>query len=113
MVMTAPRRFVDLGLRLQKAAAANPQRFAEKLTKRDGSGNVTQWGLQIPSSGFPYWLFQALAIENGEELMNRQGDQTFYAKPAVVEALQYWVDLGRKQLLAIATGSSIVALGLP
>jgi sn-glycerol 3-phosphate transport system substrate-binding protein len=70
--------------------------FAEKLTKRDGSGNVTQWGLQIPSSGFPYWLFQALAIENGEELMNRQGDQTFYAKPAVIEALQYWVDLGRK-----------------
>src|SRR5947207_2721458 len=70
--------------------------FAEKLTKRDGSGNVTQWGLQIPSSGFPYWLFQALAIENGEELMNRQGNQTFYARPAVVEALQYWVDLGRK-----------------
>jgi sn-glycerol 3-phosphate transport system substrate-binding protein len=70
--------------------------FAEKLTKRDGSGNVTQWGMQIPSSGFPYWLFQALAIENGEELMNRQGDQTFFSKPAVVEALQYWVDLGRK-----------------
>jgi sn-glycerol 3-phosphate transport system substrate-binding protein len=70
--------------------------FAEKLTKRDGAGNVTQWGLQIPSSGFPYWLFQALAIENGEELMNRQGDQTFFAKPAVIEALQYWVDLGRK-----------------
>src|SRR6266496_3747272 len=70
--------------------------FAEKLTKRDGSGNVTQWGLQIPSSGFPYWLFQALAIQNGEELMNRQGDQTFYARPAVIEALQYWVDLGRK-----------------
>src|SRR5436305_2677985 len=70
--------------------------FAEKRTKRDGSGNVTQWGLQIPSSGFPYWLFQALAIENGEELMNRRGDQTFFAKPAVIEALQYWVDLGRK-----------------
>src|SRR5205823_5534492 len=50
----------------------------------------------IPSSGFPYWLFQALAIENGEELMNRQGNQTFYARPAVIEALQYWVDLGRK-----------------
>jgi sn-glycerol 3-phosphate transport system substrate-binding protein len=70
--------------------------FAAKLTKRDGSGNVTQWGMQIPSSGFPYWLFQALAIENGEELMNRQGDQTFFSKPAVVEALQYLVDLGRK-----------------
>ena len=44
--------------------------YAQKLTKRDASGNVTQWGVQIPSSGFPYWLFQALAIENGVNLMN-------------------------------------------
>ena len=27
--------------------------YAQKLTKRDASGNVTQWGVQIPSSGFP------------------------------------------------------------
>src|ERR1041385_2770640 len=30
--------------------------YAQKLTKRDASGNVMQWGVQIPSSGFPYWL---------------------------------------------------------
>jgi len=90
--------FREAGLdpELPPADWAQQASFAEKLTKRDGSGNVTQWGLQIPSSGFPYWLFQALAIQNGEELMNRQGDQTFYARPAVIEALQYWVDLGRK-----------------
>jgi sn-glycerol 3-phosphate transport system substrate-binding protein len=90
--------FPEAGLDPDRAPAdwAEQVSFAEKLTKRDGSGNVTQWGLQIPSSGFPYWLFQALAIENGEELMNRQGDQTFFARPAVAEALQYWVDLGRK-----------------
>ena len=35
--------------------------YAAKLTKRDAAGNVTQWGVQIPSSGFPYWLFQGLA----------------------------------------------------
>ena len=39
--------------------------YAQKLTKRDASGKVTQWGVQIPSSGFPYWLFQGLTIENG------------------------------------------------
>src|SRR3981081_1869464 len=44
--------------------------FAEKLPKRDGAGNVTQWGVQIPSSGFPYWLFQALVIEAGATLAN-------------------------------------------
>ena len=67
--------------------------YAQKLTKRDASGKVTQWGVQIPSSGFPYWLFQALAIQNGVNLMNSAGTQTFYDRPEVVEALQYWVDL--------------------
>ncbi|HEX9302147.1 MAG TPA: extracellular solute-binding protein, partial [Casimicrobiaceae bacterium] len=52
--------------------------YAQKLTKRDASGKVTQWGIQIPSSGFPYWLFQALAIENGVNLMNAAGTETYY-----------------------------------
>jgi sn-glycerol 3-phosphate transport system substrate-binding protein len=70
--------------------------YAQKLTKRDASGNVTQWGVQIPSSGFPYWLFQGLAIQNGVNLMNAAGTQTFYDKPEVIDALQYWVDLVKK-----------------
>ncbi|MGE5088333.1 MAG: ABC transporter substrate-binding protein [Candidatus Levyibacteriota bacterium] len=69
---------------------------AEKLTKRDASGKVTQWGVQIPSSGFPYWLFQGLAIENGANLMNAAGTEVYYDKPEVVAALQYWVDLVNK-----------------
>ncbi len=69
---------------------------AQKLTKRDASGNVTQWGIQIPSSGFPYWLFQALAIQNGVNLMNQAGTETYYDKPEVIGALQYWVDLVKK-----------------
>src|SRR6476660_902986 len=67
--------------------------YAQKLTKRDASGNVTQWGVQIPSSGFPYWLFQGLAIENGVNLMNAAGTEVYYDKPEVVGALQYWLDL--------------------
>ena len=67
--------------------------YAQKLTKRDASGNVTQWGMQIPSSGFPYWLFQALAIQAGQNLMNDAGTEVYYDKPAVIEGLQYWVDL--------------------
>jgi sn-glycerol 3-phosphate transport system substrate-binding protein len=70
--------------------------FAQKLTRRDASGNVTQWGVQIPSSGFPYWLFQGLAIENGVNLMNAAGTQVYYDKPEVIGALQYWVDLVNK-----------------
>ncbi|BAT61187.1 sn-glycerol-3-phosphate-binding periplasmic protein UgpB precursor [Variibacter gotjawalensis] len=69
--------------------------FAEKLTKREG-GNVTQWGTQIPSTGFSYWLLQALAIEAGDIVANQKGDTTYFDKPGVVEALQYWVDMGQK-----------------
>ena len=70
--------------------------YAQKLTKRDASGKVTQWGLQIPSSGFPYWLFQALAIQAGTNLMNSAGTQTYYDRPEVIEGLTYWVDLVSK-----------------
>jgi sn-glycerol 3-phosphate transport system substrate-binding protein len=70
-------------------------RYAQKLTRRDAAGNVTRWGVQIPSSGFPYWLFQGLATANGAALMNPAGTQTYFDRPAVVEALQYWVDLSR------------------
>ena len=70
--------------------------YAQKLTKRDASGKVTQWGIQIPSSGFPYWLFQALAIEAGTNLMNSAGTQTYYDRPEVIEGLSYWVDLVNK-----------------
>src|SRR5580765_4449891 len=72
------------------------QEYAQKLTRRDASGKVTQWGVQIPSSGFPYWLFQGLTTENGVQLMNTAGTETYYDKPEVIEALQYWVDLARK-----------------
>ena len=70
--------------------------YAQKLTKRDASGKVTQWGVQIPASGFPYWLFQGLTTENGVQLMNAAGTETYYDKPAVIEAVQYWVDLTGK-----------------
>ena len=70
--------------------------FAQKLTKRDPSGNTSQWGVQIPSSGFPYWLFQGLTTQNGIKLMNAEGTQTFYNHPAVIEAVSHWVDLSRK-----------------
>jgi sn-glycerol 3-phosphate transport system substrate-binding protein len=70
--------------------------FAQKLTKRDAGGTTTQWGMQIPSSGFPYWLFQGLTTQAGAILANAAGDKTDFTNPAVVDALQYWVDLSQK-----------------
>ena len=70
--------------------------YAQKLTKRDAN-NTAQWGVQIPSTGFPYWLFQGLTTPNGVELMNAAGTETYFDNPAVIEALKYWVDLSRAQ----------------
>ncbi|HUR90836.1 MAG TPA: ABC transporter substrate-binding protein [Ramlibacter sp.] len=69
---------------------------AKQLTQRDDAGKVVRWGLQIPSSGFPYWLFQGLVTANGASLMNAAGTQTSFDQPAVIDALQYWVDLSRQ-----------------
>jgi len=90
--------FKEAGLDPNKPPAtwAEQIEYAKKLTKRDASGNVTQWGMQVPSSGFPYWLFQAFTTQNGVELMNQAGDTTHYDKPEVVQALQYWADLSAK-----------------
>src|SRR5512144_653427 len=90
--------FKDAGLDPSKPPETWTQmrEYAQKLTRRDASGKVTQWGVQIPSSGFPYWLFQGLAIQNGAQLMNPAGTQTYYDKPEVIGALQYWLDLINK-----------------
>ena len=70
--------------------------MGKKLVKKDDSGNVTRWGLRIPSSGFPYWLFQGLTTQNDVILANSDGNQTNFDDPKVAEALQYLVDLSTK-----------------
>jgi len=90
--------FKDAGLDPNKPPAtwAEMVSYGQKLTKKDASGNVTQWGVQIPSSGFPYWLFQGLTTENDAPLMNEAGNEVYFDKPGVIEAAQFWLDLSRK-----------------
>ncbi|WP_028571055.1 ABC transporter substrate-binding protein [Desulfonatronum lacustre] len=66
---------------------------SKKLTKRDASGNVTQWGVHVPSSGYPYWMFQAFAMQNNQVLMSGDGTEVYFDHPAVVESLEFWRDL--------------------
>ena len=66
--------------------------MGKKLTHSDGS----QWGVMIPSTGYPYWMFGALAMQNGQTLMNGNGDTTNFTNPDVINALEYWKDLGSK-----------------
>jgi len=70
--------------------------MGQELTARDANGNVTRWGIQVPSSGFPYWLFQGFSTQNGAILANADGKAVKFDDAAVIEALQYWVDLSQK-----------------
>ena len=68
---------------------------AQKLTRKDASGKVVQYGIQIPSTGFGYWMLQTLTTPNGVLLANDTGTKVTLDNPKVIEALDYWVNLAR------------------
>jgi sn-glycerol 3-phosphate transport system substrate-binding protein len=90
--------FKEAGLDPEKAPASWDEMVAmgKKLVKKEG-GNVTRWGVEIPTTGYAYWMLQALAIENGQKLMNEAGKEVYLTAPKTVAALDYWVDLSRKE----------------
>ena len=68
--------FKEAGLDPEKPPATwagRDSRSRRSSPSATASGNATQWGVQIPSSGFPYWLFQGLTTQNGVILMNEAG----------------------------------------
>ena len=70
--------------------------MGKKLVTKDASGKVTQWGLEIPSTGYPYWMFGALSKQNSEVLMNDGGTESYFDHPGIIQALDFWKDLGNK-----------------
>ncbi len=82
-------KFRAAGLDPEKAPASWEELvdMGKKLTT-DGN-----YGIMIPSTGYPYWMFQALAIQNGKELMSSDGVTTFFDDPTVVETLEFWKSL--------------------
>jgi sn-glycerol 3-phosphate transport system substrate-binding protein len=61
--------------------------YSKKLTTND------QWGLEIPSTGYQYWMLQALALQTGDNIMSQDGKETYFNSPHVKEAMEYWVSL--------------------
>ena len=90
--------FKDAGLDPNQPPATwnEMTQMAQKLVKKDANGHVVRWGVEVPSTGYAYWMFQAFARQNGQDLMNRDGNKTNYDNPDVIAALQYWRDLGAK-----------------
>lgn len=69
---------------------APPTTWDEMVAAGEALTSDGRYGLMIPSTGYPYWMFQALASQNGVELMSDDGLTTYFDDPAVVEALEFW-----------------------
>jgi sn-glycerol 3-phosphate transport system substrate-binding protein len=61
---------------------------ASALTQRDGD-TVKRWGIEWPS-GWPYWLFQPLAIGAGQNIVGESDTEVYFDDPAVIDAIEYY-----------------------
>ena len=89
--------FAEAGLDPERPPTtwAEHAQFAERLTKRSGD-TVARWGVQIPATGFTYWLLQAMVSEAGGAMVADNGRKVTFEDPAVVAGLQYWMDLNTR-----------------
>lgn len=66
---------------------------AKKLTITE-NGQTTQYGIQIPSDGYAYWMLQTFCVEqNGFNLMNETGTETYYDDERTAKGLEFWKSL--------------------
>ncbi len=72
---------------------APPTTWDEMIEMGKALTNDGTYGLMIPSTGYPYWMFQALAIQNGKEVMSGDGLTTYFDDPTVIETLEFWKSL--------------------
>ena len=72
---------------------APPTTWDEIISMGKALTNDDTYGLMIPSTGYPYWMFQALAIQNGMEIMSNDGLTTFFDDDTVVDTLEFWKSL--------------------
>jgi sn-glycerol 3-phosphate transport system substrate-binding protein len=67
---------------------------AEKLTRRDAAGRVTQWGVKMAGDlGNAQWTFGAFANEAEQVLMNQAGTEVYFNQPKTIEAMAFWRSL--------------------
>ncbi|MGZ8257490.1 MAG: ABC transporter substrate-binding protein [Gallionella sp.] len=88
-------KFREAGL----AANHAPQNWREmiacvqQLERKNTQQNSPQRSIEIPATGFPYWMLQGMVTGRGARLMNASGTQTYFDDPQVIAALNDWVTL--------------------
>jgi sn-glycerol 3-phosphate transport system substrate-binding protein len=77
---------------LEENGLTPPTTWEELATTAQALTTDTRWGILIPNS-WPYWVFQPFAMGAGENIVTESDVDVFFNTPAVIEALQYWIDL--------------------
>ena len=79
---------------------------AQKLTVRDASGQVTQWGVEAPVVDTSPWVIQGFFIEQKAKYFDAVGGKWVkFNSPETLSALQFYLDLQNKYKVA-PTGPS-------
>ncbi len=67
---------------------------ASDLTERTGD-TVTRWGIEWPT-GWPYWLFQPLAMGAGRNIVGDSDTEVYFDTPAAIDAIGYYNSLSHE-----------------
>lgn len=79
--LTTPQNWDDLAKTAQALTVTN-------------NGETTRWGIEWPS-GWPYWLFQPLAIGAGQNIVGKSDTEVYFNTPEVIEAINYYISLSK------------------
>ncbi len=71
--------------------------YAQKLTVKDSSGRIIQWGFRVDTSFRGWWVWVST---NGGEMFSKDGTRCLLAEPASVGAFQFLQDLIYKYRVA-------------
>jgi multiple sugar transport system substrate-binding protein len=84
--------FKDAGVDLPKAGWTwnEFREIAKKLTVRDGAGNVSQFGYEVPNQ---FFFVQPWFFSNGTSVLNADWTASNMLDPKVAESLQFLYDL--------------------
>lgn len=93
--------FAQAGLDPEAPPATWEELTAAAKTIKDSG--AAEYGIEIPSTQFGYWMFQALAVQAGTEITDGSGAQTRFDDPAAIEAMEYWKQLADEGLMPSGT----------
>ena len=90
-------QFREVGLDPEKPPTSweELREYAKKLTVTDESGNITRYGVMIPTDAF---TFCALSRQNGQgdsQLMSADGTEVYFDTPGNIGVLDYLLELSK------------------